>query len=148
MVLTPFIRFFEKYIWNDWQFAATMIILVAIDTFLGFYFAWSTGTVSSRKLGGVGTKLLVYGMSLATIHNISHHTVHGDQNNILASILPWMDATMYGFFVIREALSINENCGKLGFPLLPNFITKRFQDFNESGKFEPKKEENNDNNSK
>ena len=148
-VLTPFIRFFEKYVWNDWQFAGTMFMLVAIDTALGFYFAWKNGTVSSKKMWALGTKIIVYGLSLATIHNISHHTVHGDPNNILAAVLPWLDATVYAYFVIRETLSINENCGKLGFPLLPVFITKRFHDFNESGKFEKQETQNqNDNNNK
>jgi phage-related holin len=146
IIFAPFVRFFEKYIWDDWQFAATMVLLVGIDTALGTLYAYKTKELSSKKMGGLGVKVIVYGLSLATIHNITHHTVHGEPNTVLASILPWMDATLYAYFVIREVMSINEKCGKLGYPIFPKFITKRFEDFDENGNFNPQNIKNDNNN--
>lgn len=129
--------FVEKYVWNDWHFAATMALLVAIDTITGMIYAWQTGTFSSKKMGTIGTKIIIYGLSLATVHMIANHTVKGNPNDITAWIIPYFDSAVYAFFVMREALSINENCAKLGYPILPRWILKKFNDFDsETGTFE------------
>ena len=136
-IFAPFLMFVEKYIWNDWQFALTMALLVAIDTITGMIFAWQSGTFSSKKMGSIGTKLIIYGLSLATIHMVSNHAVKGNPNDITAWIVPYFDSAVYAFFVMRELLSINENCTKLGYQILPKFIIKKFNDFDsETGAFE------------
>ena len=136
-ILAPAVRFFERYIFDDWQFAATMIVLVGVDTFLGTLYAWKTGSLSSKKMSNLFMKIIVYGMALVTVHGISNHTVNGQPNNILASLIPWIDAVVYSLILLREGLSIDEKCGKLGYPFLPKFIRKRYNEFDENGAYIP-----------
>jgi len=129
----PILQFIEKYIWDDWSFLLFMCLLVAIDTASGVLFAWKEHNFSSKKMQSLLIKIVVYGLTLVTVHIISAFTVKNQPNTMLADILPFMDSIMYSFLVFREVLSINENMGKLGYPMLPKFILKRFADFDENG---------------
>jgi len=129
----PMLQFIEKYIWDDWSFLLFMCLLVSIDTASGMLFAWKEHNFSSKKMQSLLIKIVVYGLTLVTVHIISAFTVKNQPNTMLADILPFMDSIMYSFLVFREVLSINENMGKLGYPMLPKFILKRFADFDENG---------------
>ena len=52
-----------------------------------------------------------------------------------SDIVLHFDFVIYGAILFRELLSINENLGALGIKILPNFIIKRFNDFDENGDF-------------
>lgn len=136
-ILAPAISLIERYIFADWAFALTMAVLVATDTFLGSLYAWKTGKVSSKGMLGLFIKVIVYGLTLITVHGISHHTVNGQPNSILASVIPYFDSVMYTFILLREFISIDEKCGKLGYPLLPKYIRKRLLAFDENGMYVP-----------
>lgn len=131
--LGPLFDFIEKYFWNDWSFLMFMIILVGIDTLTGMLYAWKQHTFSSKKINTIFTKICVYGLTLVTVHAISHHTVNNSPNSIIVEIVPYLDSVMYSFLVFREVLSINENMGKLGYPMLPKWVLRRFIDFDENG---------------
>lgn len=132
-VFAPIIRLFETYIFDDWQFAITMIILVGLDTFLGILYSWKSETISSKKFSNLFYKIIIYGVALVTVHSIANHTVNGKENNILASLIPWIDSVIYSLILLREVLSIDEKCGKLGYPFLPKFIRKKYMEFDKNG---------------
>ncbi len=129
----PIVHFIEKYIWDDWSFLLFMTLLVMIDTATGMLYAWKEHVFSNKKMQSLLIKILVYGCTLVTVHIISAFTVKNQPNTMIADLLPYMDRIMYFFLVSREVLSINENMGKLGYPMLPKFILKRFADFDENG---------------
>lgn len=110
-----------------------MVLLIGIDTASGMLFAWKEHNFSSKKMQSLLIKICVYGLTLITVHIISAFTVKNQPNTMLADLLPFLDSVMYSFLVFREVLSINENMGKLGYPMLPKFVLKRFADFDENG---------------
>lgn len=133
----PLFNFIEKYIWDDWTFLIFMVFLVGVDTATGMLYAWKQHEISSKKMKGLLTKVFAYGATLITVHIMSSFTVKNQPNTMIADILPYLDSLMYSFLVFREVLSINENLGKLGYPMLPKFILKRLADFDENGLAKP-----------
>lgn len=141
--LAPIFSVIEKYFWDDWSFLMFMVILVAIDTASGMLFAFKEHKFSSKKMQSLLIKIVVYGLTLITVHIMSAFTVKNQPNSIMSDILPYLDSVMYSFLVFREVLSINENFGKLGYPMLPKFVLKRFEDFDENGTPIKKNDNNN-----
>jgi toxin secretion/phage lysis holin len=139
----PILSFIEKYIWDDWSFLMFMVLLVAIDTASGTLYAIKEHQFSSKKMQPLLIKIVVYGLTLITVHIMSAFTVKNQPNTMIADILPYLDSIMYSFLVFREVLSINENLGKLGYPMLPKFVLKRFADFDENGAPIKKNDNNN-----
>ncbi|MFW5659246.1 MAG: phage holin family protein [Bacteroidota bacterium] len=132
-MLAPVVQFVERFLWSDWEFAAFLGILIILDTLTGLIAAWQTRSVSSRKLERVLIKVTAYAVLLITMHVLSHHTIAGKPNTILAAIVPYFDALIYAAILFREALSINENLAALGHPILPPFIIRRLERFQENG---------------
>lgn len=132
----PLTAFVDKFILSDWEFMGMMALLVVFDTATGMYAAWRLHVVSSKKMIGVPIKIVVYGISLSVIHIVSTATVNGQPNSAMAEIAQWFDSIVYTFLMFRETLSINENLGKVNMGILPAFLMKRIQDFNEKGKFD------------
>lgn len=131
--LSPVVQFVEKFLWNDWDFVVSLAVMVTLDTICGLWRAWREGSISSKALGRVFIKIIVYAIVLIAVHSLTNFTVHGERNSIIAAIIPYFDAVCYGSIMIREALSIVENLSKLGHKVLPNFILKRLTDFDENG---------------
>jgi phage-related holin len=121
------VQWAERYLWSDWEFAAALAVLIAADTATGLARAWHTRTLASRRFQGVFVKVLAYAATLVTLHTISHHTVQGQPNSLLAGIVPYFDATAYAAIVLRETLSIHENLAALGYPLLPTRVLRHFR---------------------
>ncbi len=126
----PLIIFFEKYIFEDWQFFISLAILVFLDTMLGGVKAIKAKNFSSKIWKGFIGKILTYGVLLAATHVAATYKVHGVTNTLFS----WIDSVMYAGIVVREFTSILENCGALGIAV-PKFILSRLADFDENGKF-------------
>lgn len=135
--LSFLVQFINKFIWSDWQFACSLVVLIAIDTLTGTWVAIKNGVFNSKSMSSTVQKVAYYSVTLIVIHTISNITTHGVPNPILAFIVPYLDATMYAYIVLREVVSIAENIGKLGFNIFPVWIMKRLKDFNEEGKYTP-----------
>jgi toxin secretion/phage lysis holin len=126
----PFILFFERHIFEDWQFFISLAILVSLDTLLGGAKAIKAKNFSSKIWKGFIGKILTYGVLLAATHVAATYKVHGVTNTLFS----WIDSVMYAGIVVREFTSILENCGALGIAV-PKFILSRLADFDENGKF-------------
>jgi hypothetical protein len=132
-LLAPVVRFAERFLWSDWEFAGFLGVMVAVDTAAGLLVAWRQSRISRELLDDLFIKLFAYGATLITIHTLSHHTVEGQPNSILGTIVPYFDAVVYAAILVREALSLNEHLLKLGHPLLPPFLLRRLRRFYETG---------------
>lgn len=131
------LRWVEKYFWDDWTFFTFMVLLVTADTLTGFAVAWKNHTVSSTKMQGLLIKIFAYGITLFLVHAISAATTKSRPESFMADLIPHIDSMLYAFLVTREALSIDENLGKLGYSVLPKWIRKRMAAYDENGLAKP-----------
>lgn len=127
------LRWVEKYFWDDWTFFMFMVLLVTADTLTGIAVAWKNHTVSSTKMQGLLIKIFSYGVTLFLIHALSSATTKSRPESFMADLVPHIDSMLYAFLVTREALSIDENLGKLGYNVLPKWIRKRMAAYDENG---------------
>lgn len=127
---------FEKYLFADWHFLISLLIIVTLDTGLGIYNSIVEKKFSSRRFAPLLKKLAVY----LTLCILAHQLIHLD-----FGYANWLLSTLrYGVYmsmIVRETLSIFENAGKLGYGL-PKRYLKYLEDFNndtgEYGKDKPK----------
>lgn len=122
-VLLPFVNFFEKYIFHDWQFLAFLIILVTLDTLLGIWKHFKNHSVSSEGFAKFFTKIIIYFAVLIMTHVLKHYRING--NEVL--LLSWIDNLIYSALVIREAISILENIALINSTLVPGWIMERLK---------------------
>ncbi|MDX5394831.1 MAG: phage holin family protein, partial [Hymenobacteraceae bacterium] len=125
-VLQLFYQFFETYIFSDWGFAIFLGIAIMLDTVTGVAVAWVRNRIHSKSLRKqFCEKVFQYAVGLIIVHGLAAHTVDGLSNPAFAMIMPYFKGFMYMLFIGAEALSVDENMGKLGRPFLPKFFRKR-----------------------
>lgn len=127
--VTPIIEFLAQYIFSDWHFVFTMVILVSIDLILGLMVASRRGNISSEKFSKTITKVLIYMLLLIATHIVSSFKVNGEIN----SIFSWLDSLVYSTIMVREFLSIVEKTAILGVFKLPNFIKEKLEIYGDDG---------------
>ena len=125
------ILFIEKYIFSDWPFLMFMSVLIILDTALGVSYAFFQSRISVKKLAGILIKLVVYGSVLVVGHVIENATISGNQ--IPGGV--YFKVVIYTSLIALEGMSIFRNLGKIDKDLVPKFILKRFEGFNETGDF-------------
>lgn len=138
--LAPYLELFEQYVFNDWDFAISVSVLVVIDTVTGFWKGYQNKCISSYRFRDVIKKVALYFLLMVVGNVGSSYTVNGELNVILRIF----DNLIYGLIMITELLSILENMAELGVPI-PVWIKKRLRAFTEEGKldiFENQKNEN------
>lgn len=131
LIAAPILIFVERYIFSDWPFLIFLIVLIVLDTLLGFGYAFWKRSISPGKLAGILVKFVVYGSVLVVGHVLENFEVSG-------SPIPgglYFKMTIYAAVVIVECISIFKNLGKINKKLVPKFILKRFEGFNETGDF-------------
>lgn len=129
-IVATFLKFISTYLFADVEFAKWLAILMCIDTVFGIITAYRSGTVSSKGFGMIIKKITAYGVVLCMIHILTHFKVQGEKNNLF----DWFTQIGYSALVVREAISIIENAGKLAPGLIPAWILKRLKGFDSSGK--------------
>lgn len=131
VVVAPFVFYFERYVFNDWNFLKFLAVLIAVDTALGLGYALYRKQVSVSKLGGILIKGIIYGPILILGHVFENFEISGQpmEGGFYMKVL------FYTGLIIVEGISIIRNLGKINKKLVPQFILKRFEDFNESGDF-------------
>jgi len=120
---------FAKYFFDDWEFVGFLGALVFCDTVTGILAAVKNKCFSSKKMGATVYKVLVYSITLIAVHAITRHTVSGKPNVVVGLFVEYLDATLYTFIVLREAVSIHENLKKLGYGLMPVFLEKKISEW-------------------
>lgn len=127
--LSFLVKLFEKYIFSDYEFLIFLIVIVSIDTVIGFLKAFHLHNVSSKGFSLIFTKFIVYTSLLILTHTLKHYTVAGEPNHIFG----WIDNFIYSAIILREAISILENIAAIYPNLLPKSLLKRLKDFDQDG---------------
>ena len=135
---TPFVELFEKYVFGDWEFVKWLVVLVCVDTALGFVKHWISKDVSSKAYGMIAKKLIIYSCVLVLSHVMSNFRI-ADQ---IVDSFVWFRYFACTALMIREALSIIENVEDICPGFFPKNIIRKLQGFdNETGKKEETKDE-------
>lgn len=133
--ISPVLQILERYFFNDWQFLFFLLVLVGVDTTSGFVKHWKNETVSSLGFAKLFWKLIVYALFLITTHVLTNFTVDGgDAGHV---IFEWVDTIVYAALLVRESISICENLAHISPGLIPQWILKRLQQFDETGNPKP-----------
>ncbi|SEJ15559.1 Bacteriophage holin family protein [Cyclobacterium xiamenense] len=130
-LLTPVFMFFQTYIFNDFDYLKWLVVLIALDTALGFGLAIGRREIDKDRFGDILIKIIVYSSCLVVGHVLENFTVSGDT-------IPggdYMKLLIYVAIIIKEAISVLDNAGKISKKLVPQFILARLKGFDETGDF-------------
>ncbi|MFO7825432.1 MAG: phage holin family protein [Cyclobacterium sp.] len=131
LLFTPILFFFQTYIFNDFDYLKWLVVLISLDTLLGFGLAISRREIDKDRFGDILIKIIVYSSCLVVGHVLENFTVSGDT-------IPggnYMKLLIYAAIVIKEAISVLDNAGKISKKLVPKFILERLKGFDETGDF-------------
>lgn len=123
--VAPVLEFIEKYVFGDWEFVKFLIVLVVIDTALGFIKHFIAHDISSRAFGMIARKLLIYASVLIVTHVLATFSVGGEP----VGCLVWFRYFACAALMVRESISVLENCETICPGLIPKWIVRRLREF-------------------
>lgn len=126
-------QFTTKYIFNEWQFLISLVILMVADTILGMTASWIRHELSSKGIWMIAKKVFVYFWILITLHVMTYFIIHNE--DAPTRIFSWVTIPFYTAMVLREVISIFENAGKIDPRIIPTVILKRLKQFDENGRY-------------
>lgn len=127
--LTPIVNWFEKYVFHDWEFVKYLVVLIVFDTLVSWIYHIREKDFSSKGFGMIIVKLFSYTALLSLGHILSNYSINNDQ----VTTFTWINSLICTSLLIREAISIVENVGKLNPNLVPTWLRKFLSDFDENG---------------
>lgn len=108
--LAPALVFIQRYVYSDWNFLVSLLILMFLDLVTGVAKAYKTGKiVTSTGLRDTLIKIFQYGVALIVIHVLVSFQVNGQE----VTLLNYADEAGYTFLIVIEAKSIFENLQKV-----------------------------------
>lgn len=133
LLITPFIELFERYVFGDWEFVKWLVVLVCVDTGLGFIKHWISKDISSKAYGMIGKKLIIYSGVLVLSHVMANFQIAGSPVDSFI----WFRYFACTALMVREAISIVENVEEICPGFFPKAVIKKLQGFdNITGKKE------------
>jgi len=108
LMVSGFGAFFQKYIFNDTEYLAWLLIAVMLDLITGITKAWVQGghkNITSQGLRMTVIKFIQYGAFLIITHVLVHFTVNGES----ISPVSFIDRWAYSLLILIEAKSVYEN---------------------------------------
>lgn len=123
--ITPFIELFEKYVFGDWEFVKYLVVLVVIDTILGFSKHYIKHDISSKAYGMIAKKIVSYSIVMIVAHVVATFRVGGEQIESLV----WFRYFACSALMVREAISIIENLEVISPGFIPKSIVRRLSEF-------------------
>ncbi len=121
---TPITYLFQRYIFNDWDFLISLMLLFILDTIIGSLAAMVEGifkpTIGARRFG---LKLIGYTMTVACI-GIMDNTLIAGRANWLEGVI---DASAYAILIAFEGASVLKNIYRI-YPFEPiKFILRKLE---------------------
>ncbi len=129
VTFATFREVFAKYIFDSWDFAVFLMVMVIIDTFTGIWAAMKQNALHSSPFGKVFVKTILYAAFLVVLHGFENYGA----GKISMKVFSWINSVGYAALIGREGLSVVENITKIKPDLLPKFIIKKLRDYEESG---------------
>ena len=123
--ITPFIELFEKYVFGDWEFVKYLVVLVVIDTILGFSKHYIKHDISSKAYGMIAKKIVSYSIVMIVAHVVATFRVGGEQIESLV----WFRYFACSALMVREAIIIIENLEVISPGFIPKSIVRRLSEF-------------------
>ena len=123
--ITPFIELFEKYVFGDWEFVKYLVVLVVIDTILGFSKHYIKHDISSKAYGMIAKKIVSYSIVMIVAHVVATFRVGGEQIESLV----WFRYFACSALMVREAISIIEHLEVISPGFIPKSIVRRLSEF-------------------
>lgn len=123
--VSPFIEIFERYVFGDWEFVKWLVVMMFIDTLLGFVKHLIARDVSSRAWGMIAKKLIIYSCVLVLSHVMSNFSIAGQ----VVDSFVWFRYFACTALMIREALSIIENVEEICPGFFPVAIINKLKGF-------------------
>ena len=123
--ITPFIELFEKYVFGDWEFVKYLVVLVVIDTILGFSKHYIKHDISSKAYGMIAKKIVSYSIVMIVAHVVATFSVGGEQIESLV----WFRYFACSALMVREAISIIENLEVISPGFIPKSSVRRLSEF-------------------
>ena len=123
--LSPLLELFERYVFGDWEFVKWLIVLVCVDTVLGFVKHWLSKDISSKAYGMIGRKLIIYSCVLILSHVMGNFSIAGQ----VVDSFVWFRYFTCTALMIREALSIIENVEEICPGFFPKAIINKLKGF-------------------
>lgn len=123
--ITPFIELFEKYVFGDWEFVKYLVVLVVIDTILGFSKHYIKHDISSKAYGMIAKKIVSYSIVMIVAHVVATFRVGGEQIESLV----WFRYFACSALMVREAISIIESLEVISPGFIPKSIARRLSEF-------------------
>lgn len=120
----------EVHLFNDWQVLIALLILVHLDTVLGFLNAVKSKQVSSKAFSKYFEKLVLYFSALVVIHVLYNLPSMA----AIRPILGGFKATAQSLIVVREGISVLELIGAIRPGLINPNILGYLKKFDTSGK--------------
>jgi len=127
-MIAPGVAVLEQYVFGDLAFVWFLMLLVFIDTALGFRLAWKNKRIASKAFSRVLDKLFVY-LSLMTASYAIAQMGGAGEDSILFMSLRWL---VVSYISIREFISIAEKSTLMGYGL-PEWLMKHLRDYAEKG---------------
>jgi phage-related holin len=106
----------------SWDITVNIFDLVLIDTALGLWKHIKLNSFSSEGWGRFATKIIIYWLFIKVV----------DKVNVI-SYIDWTGDLLLSGLLVREAISIIENMGVIYPNIIPKWILKRLQAFDENG---------------
>lgn len=129
--ISPVVLWFEKYVFNDWEFVKFLVVLMIMDTVLGFAYHLIKHNFSVEGFEKIFIKLLCYGAALIVAHNLSSFTINGDP----VQSFNWFRVLICTALMVREGLSIFKMIDRLSPSLVSPRIKKYLKYYDETGEF-------------
>lgn len=123
--LSPLAELFEKYVFGDWEFVRFLVVLIILDTLLGFIRHWIAHDISSRAFGMIARKLLVYSSVMVLGHVMSQFSVAGEPVDSFV----WFRYFACSALMVREGISIIENLEDIMPGFFPAWVIRRLKGF-------------------
>lgn len=132
--ISPITAWFEKYVFNDWGFVKFLVVLMCVDTVMGFIYHLMKKDFSLEGFEKIFIKLICYGSALIVAHNLSSYTILGSP----VSGFAWFRVAVCTALIVREGLSIFNLIDKISPDIVPPRIKKYLKYYDEEGKFPSK----------
>lgn len=121
---SPVMLFFETFIFKDWSFLISVILLVCLDSMTGGISALLKGDFSGVIfLKKLSMKLFALAVVIVCV-GVVKNTVIGGSENFLAS---WVDSMLYSVLIGFEGTSVLKNLYKI-YPFEPiRLLLEKFE---------------------
>lgn len=120
-----------QYVFQDWEFAKWIAVLVGIDTILGVWKHLVHKDASSESFfSRFSRKIVIYVLLLMLSNAASNATIGGST----VGPMQWIGTYICVFMMVREIFSCVENIQAI-YPIFPTSFVKRLKDFNDRGEY-------------